>query len=47
MTTLLKPVGLDYPIVRGNNGYFQQTFTEKNRIKANILSLLLTHRGER
>lgn len=41
------PVGVDYPIQRGNGGYFSRTYTSIEQVKANILNVLSTTRGER
>ena len=43
----MKPIGINLPIRRGDNGFFQQTFTTQNAIKANIKNFLLTNFGER
>lgn len=43
----MKPIGIDLPIRRGNQGFFQQTFTTQSAIKANIKNFLLTNFGER
>jgi len=43
----MKPIGIDIPIKRGKQGFFKQTFTTNNAIKANIKNLLLTNKGER
>lgn len=43
----MKPIGIDLPIRRGENGFFQQTFTTQRAIKANIKNFLLTNFGER
>lgn len=43
----MKPIGIDIPIQRGEQGFFKQTFTTNNAIKANIRNLLLTNNGER
>jgi len=43
----MKPIGIDIPIKRGEQGFFKQTFTTNNAIKANIRNLLLTNNRER
>lgn len=43
----MKPIGIDLPIRRGDGGFFQQTFTTQNAIKANIKNYILTNFGER
>lgn len=43
----MKPIGLDLPLRRGNQGAFQQTFTTQEAIKSNLKNLLLTNFGER
>jgi phage baseplate assembly protein W len=42
-----KSVGVTLPLRRGNNGYFEVSYTTKDQIKSNIKSLLLTQKGER
>lgn len=42
-----KSVGVTLPLRRGNNGYFEVSYTTKEQIKSNIKSLLLTQKGER
>lgn len=39
--------GLDFPLSRGENGFFAQTFTSFDQAKANLKNLLLTKKGER
>ena len=43
----MKPIGIDLPLRRGNQGFFQQTFTTENAIKTNLRNFLLTNFGER
>lgn len=43
----MKSIGIDIPIRRGNQGFFKQTYTTNEAIKANIRNLLLTNNGER
>jgi phage baseplate assembly protein W len=45
--TKLNPIGINLPIQRGSIGYFDQTFDTISQIKANIVNLLNTKRGER
>ena len=42
-----KSVGVTLPLRKGNNGYFEVSYTTKEQIKSNIKSLLLTQKGER
>ncbi len=42
-----KSVGVTLPLRKGNNGYFEVSYTTKDQIKSNIKSLLLTQKGER
>ena len=42
-----KSVGVTLPLRRGNNGYFEVSYTTKEQIKSNIKALLLTQKGER
>jgi phage baseplate assembly protein W len=41
------PIGLAFPIERGETGYFRQTFDTISQVKANIINLLNTQKGER
>tara|TARA_B100001093_G_C26626066_1_gene926789 strand:+ start:564 stop:956 length:393 start_codon:yes stop_codon:yes gene_type:complete len=41
------PVGIMLPYVKGNDGYFQQTYSDVTRIYTNLKMLLMTSRGER
>lgn len=43
----MKPIGLKIPLIKGKNGYFEQTFDSKERLLTNLKLLLLTIRGER
>jgi phage baseplate assembly protein W len=43
----MKPIGVDLPLRRGNQGFFQQTLTTENAIKTNLRNFLLTNFGER
>ena len=43
----MKPIGIDLPIRRGRQGWFQQTFTTQNAVKSNLKNTLLTNFGER
>ena len=45
--TILRPIGLNLPIQRGRNGYFDVTYDTVSQVKANIINLLKTKRGER
>lgn len=42
-----KSVGVKLPLTKGNNGYFDVSYTTKEQIKTNIKALLLTNKGER
>jgi phage baseplate assembly protein W len=46
-TTLLQPFGITLPITRGEQGYFNQSFTLIDQIKSNLKLLLQTKKGER
>nr|BAR39946.1 tail lysozyme [uncultured Mediterranean phage uvMED] len=41
------PVGIMIPYVKGNDGYFQQTYSDVTRIYTNLKMLLMTSKGER
>lgn len=41
------PVGIDMPYVRGNDGYFKQTYSDIVRVHNNLKMLLMTAKGER
>lgn len=41
------PVGIRIPYVRGNLGYFEQTYSDIERVHTNLKMLLLTAKGER
>ena len=41
------PVGILLPCTRGNDGYFQQTYSTIQRAHCNLKMLLLTSKGER
>ena len=41
------PVGINIPYTRGNNGYFEQTYSDITRAHNNLKMLLLTAKGER
>ena len=40
-------VGISFPLQNGNSGFFEQTMTTMDAVKANIKNLLLTMKGER
>jgi len=42
-----KAVGVVLPLVKGNSGYFQQSYTTAEAIYYDLVNLLLTHRKER
>ena len=41
------PIGISFPIQRGSNGFFEQTFDSNESSKTNIKMLLSTYIGER
>ena len=41
------PVGIMMPYVKGDNGYFQQTYSDITRVYTNLKMLLMTSKGER
>lgn len=43
----MQKIGIDYPIVKGNVGFFNQTFDSLTNIKSNLNVLLNTMFGER
>lgn len=43
----MKPIGVDIPITRGEQGLFKQTYTTFDSIKSNLKNLLMTKNGER
>lgn len=42
-----KSLGVNYPIQRSSDGYFDRTFTTLEHTKANIINVLSTKKGER
>lgn len=40
-------VGADYPVRLGRGGYFDKTFTSIEQVKANVINVLNTSKGER
>lgn len=42
-----RSIGVSYPIQRSSDGYFDKTFTSIEELKANIINVLSTRRGER
>ena len=40
-------LGVNYPIRRSEDGYFDKTFTTVEHVKANLINVLSTSRGER
>ena len=42
-----KALGVNYPIQRSGDGYFDKTFTTLEHTKANIINVLSTKQGER
>lgn len=42
-----KAVGVALPLVRGLNGFFNQSYTTAEAIRYDLINLLLTHKGER
>ena len=47
MATKRQPIGLTFPLQRGEQGYFNQSFDVVDQVKANLYLLLNTKRGER
>ena len=41
------PIGITLPLQLGKTGYFTQSTTALQQVKANLVSLLLTKKGER
>lgn len=39
--------GLDYPLRRGRDGYFDKTDTDLEQVRVNLFNLLSTRKGER
>jgi phage baseplate assembly protein W len=42
-----KAIGVNYPIQRSSDGYFDKTYTTIEHTKSNIINVLSTKRGER
>lgn len=40
-------IGVTLPFVRGNNGFFAQSYQTIEQVKSNLKNLLLTRKGER
>jgi hypothetical protein len=40
-------IGLDYPLRRGRDGYFDRTDTDLEQVRVNLFNLLSTRKGER
>jgi phage baseplate assembly protein W len=40
-------IGITLPLHRGKTGYFEQSFSILEQVKANLVNLLLTTKGER
>lgn len=47
MATKRQPIGITFPLQRGNSGYFNQSFDVVEQVKANLYLLFNTKRGER
>jgi phage baseplate assembly protein W len=47
MATKRQPIGITFPLQRGDSGYFNQSFDVVDQVKANLYLLLNTKRGER
>lgn len=43
----MKALGMDYPIERGQQGYFNQTFDSLKNEKVKLINLINTIEGER
>lgn len=44
---MANPIGISYPIKRGNNGYFESAFDTKETIKNALANLILTPKKTR
>jgi phage baseplate assembly protein W len=44
---MAKAINVDYPIIKGNTGFFKQTFDTLSAVKSKIYVLLKTMPGER
>jgi phage baseplate assembly protein W len=44
---MANPIGISYPIKRGSNGYFEQSFDTKETIKDALANLILTPKNTR
>jgi phage baseplate assembly protein W len=44
---MANPIGISYPITRGNNGYFNQSFDTRETIKNALTNLILTPKKTR
>lgn len=47
MATKRQPIGITFPLIRGDQGYFKQSFDVVDQVKANLYLLLNTKKGER
>lgn len=47
MATKRQPIGITFPLQRGDSGYFNQSFDVVEQVKANLYLLFNTKRGER
>jgi len=43
----MKPLGMNYPVEKGQQGYFEQTFTSLQNEKVKLKNLMRTIEGER
>lgn len=47
MATKRQPIGITFPLQRGDSGYFNQSFDVVDQVKANLYLLFNTKKGER
>ena len=43
----MKPIGMNYPIIDGNTGYFEQTYDSFSNERVKLINLMETMEGER
>jgi phage baseplate assembly protein W len=43
----MNPIGIIFPLTKGNAGFFNQSYDTTTQIKSNIINLLRTNSGER
>lgn len=47
MGKIKTPIGIKYPLIRGNHGYFDFNDEVKDELKTNLINLIRTKKGER